>query len=76
MFDPNNDADMLTLDMQGAAQDAENGVCSLCDEALDPFAPQWANDYNERYTAQGVWDCYGPKHPDLPYHASCLEDDR
>jgi hypothetical protein len=72
MIDPNNDADMLTLDMQAAAQDAANGVCSLCDEALNPYDPKWGMSTRD---ADSVRACYGEPHADLPmYHRLCLED--
>lgn len=48
MIDPSNDADLLTLEFEEAANLAANGVCVMCTEALDPTAPKWAAYYAGR----------------------------
>jgi hypothetical protein len=68
------DADLETMDLVVRARDAANGVCSICDEALYPLDPKWANDYTGRYTAQDAAAHVGAVHPQLPYHIWCLED--
>lgn len=61
MIDPSNDADMLTLEFEEAARNVANGVCVICDEALDPTAPKWASYYANRHeTAEQVAASIGP----------------
>lgn len=67
------DADIEMIELAEAARDAANGVCSICDEALDPHDPKWAAEIDSK-TADSILACYGPKHPDLPYHTTCMED--
>lgn len=72
------DADIEMHELAEAARDAANGVCSICDEALDPHHKKWSKpgaDLIDKATADSILACYGPKHPDLPYHTRCMEDD-
>lgn len=71
------EADFDTLAYQSAAQDAANGVCSLCDEALNPLLPKWASSYkNPRYTQEMAAKAVGPVMADLPYHQICFDEAR
>lgn len=75
------DADLEMLELEDAGRDAANGVCSICEDALDPTAPRWANHQwpvwsklGRRLTAEEMADMVGPVHPDLPYHVQCMRD--
>lgn len=70
------DADFDTLAFNDAARDAANGVCNICDEALDPFNPKWAGSWSERNTPESVAAAYGPPMADMPYHTRCFRDMR
>jgi hypothetical protein len=84
MFDPENDVDWQTLDLEEAARDARNGVCSICTDVLDPLAPKWSrevwpilrlrDDTERRMTAGEYAESLGPVHADLPYHVLCMAD--
>jgi hypothetical protein len=37
-----NDVDLEMMELSQAAHDAENQVCSICEEALNPLDPKWA----------------------------------
>lgn len=76
MIDPNNDADLLTLEFAEAARNVANGVCVICDEALDPTAPKWASYYNGRHeTAEQVAASIGPISAEYPdRHERCTRD--
>lgn len=74
-FDPNNDADWDTLALNESAANAANGVCGICDEALNPLLAKWAKSYTSpRYTAEVAAECVGPVHPTEPYHQRCVDD--
>jgi hypothetical protein len=77
------DADFELLDLEAAAEAAANGVCSICEDALNPLEPRWAKttwprtrtgdgSYRET-TAEEMVAQVGPVHPQLPYHVWCLE---
>lgn len=67
-----NDVDLEMVELAAAGTDIANGVCPICDEALNPLDPKWAGDYGEHYTAENAAAAVGPAHPTLPYHANCL----
>jgi hypothetical protein len=70
-----NDADIEMAQMEEAAAQAHAGVCSICDEALNPLDPKWAGSYtNPRYTAAIAAELAGPVHPSLPWHLWCAEE--
>jgi len=73
MIDPNNDADMLTREFEDAARTVANGVCLICEEALDPTAPRWAGVIDAD-AAVSIVKCYGPPSVDDPtIHQGCAE---
>lgn len=75
MIDPDNDADMLTLEFEAVAAQVANGVCHICDEALDPTAPKWVSYYAGRHeTAEHVAAVLGPVDTDDPtVHQRCRQ---
>lgn len=70
-----NDADLEMMELAEAGSMAADGVCSICEEALDPLLPKWAASYTSpRYTAVIAAECVGPIHPQLPYHQYCWDE--
>lgn len=55
------DADLEMADLAAAGDMMANGVCHLCEVALNPLDPKWAKSYEGRnYTAQDEADTVGP----------------
>ena len=69
------DADIETAELIAAAASASAGVCVVCDDALDPTHPKWADDYARRnYTAEDAARSLGPACGNGdPYHVWCLD---
>jgi hypothetical protein len=71
------DADIEMAELAEMGNMIANGVCPLCEEALDPTHPKWANEvwYHDRtLTAQDVAAMVGPVDSSGAYHVFCLEE--
>ena len=80
------DADLEMRELAEAGRNAANGVCSLCEDVLNPLDPRWNGHtfprtrmldgtYRET-TAAEYAKSVGPVAEGLPYHQYCLEDVR
>lgn len=77
MIDPTNDADMEMLELEEAGRQAAAGVCSLCDDVLDPMHPKWRGTvwyHDTTITAEMAAAMLGPVHTQLPWHVECMKD--
>ena len=70
-----NDADIETAELVERAGMAAQGICAICEDALDPlaFEAKHPGAYGPNYSAAVAAACCGPVHPSLPYHVRCLE---
>lgn len=62
-------------EMAQAGTDICNGVCPICDEALDPSDPKWDDSWHERYTQANAIESCGP-HSNVVdgYHDRCINE--
>lgn len=50
-------------------------ICPACDDALDPTAPTWEEDFEGRdITPQQAAELLGPVDWDLGFHLKCLDE--
>lgn len=69
------DADIEMAELAEAGNMAYAGVCSLCEDVLDPFHPKWAGKLTlggEVMTPAEYAEGLGPVHAQLPWHVECM----
>lgn len=75
-----NDDDIMMIEFAYAADLIANGVCPICEDALDVFASKWDNDRRwnggnalQNAASRSKWaKLVGPVAADGTHHASCL----
>jgi hypothetical protein len=71
------DADIEMAELAEQGDMIANGVCPICEEALDPlaYAAKHPRAYtNPRYTAEMAAACVGPVDEQMHCHVLCLEE--
>lgn len=70
------DADLEMASLVEAGDMAHAGVCSLCEDVLDPFHPKWAGKLTlggKLVSAEEYAPGLGPVHHQLPWHVECMK---
>lgn len=82
-----NDADIEMMELAEAGNMAADGICSLCEDLLDPTLPKWARleaqgrvtrpwadrERTRRMTAEEHAEAVGPVDRQLSWHVWCVE---